>query len=259
MAIKFTADHSTADHVTGGGIDATNWSETFTDFKQAPLPGAHYHASGGEANYGPSLHMPYHYTITVLPRTDPGAGSYDSDGGNRYYPVSFNSGSVRRPSAMPNLVIYRSYSQSGPYQFQQSNGSIGWTGSGTHQGGLYVSFHVGDSAWSDMYEGQLTRMRRTYHPTLAGHGMRLTYNTDRGSGPFFVMLRGGFTFHVNASYPAMPRQVTAGGSVFSYGGNNAYQSWPVSTTSVGTHSGILGYTNSTATSKSYDDTVTEMG
>ena len=260
MAIKFTADASTADHVTGGGVDATNWSETFTDYHQTPMPGAYYHASGGGANYGPSLHMPYHYTITIQPRTDPGSGSYDSDGGNRYYPVSFGSGSVRRPSAMPNLVIYRSYSQSGPHQFESTNSvDIGWTGSSTHQGGLYVSFHVGDSAWSDMYEAQLVRMRRTYHPTLAGHGMKLTYNKDRGSGPFYVLLRGGFTFHVNASYPAMPRQVTAGGSVFSYLGNNAYQTWPSSTTSVGSHSGILGFTNNTATSKSYDDNTVEMG
>ncbi len=57
----------------------------------------------------------------------------------------------------------------------------------------------------------------------------------------------------------MPRQVTAGGSVFSYLGNNAYQTWPSSTTSVGSHSGILGFTNNTATSKSYDDNTVKMG
>jgi hypothetical protein len=47
------------------------------------------------------------------------------------------------------------------------------------------------------------------------------------------MLRGGFTYYINASQPAMPRQVTAGGSTFSYGGNNSYQTWPSSTTGVG--------------------------
>jgi len=229
MGIKFTSDNTGTDATFGGGTDATNWSKTFSDYHQTGTTHQYYNMPG--ANASASLHMPYQYSITVLPRTDPGTGSYDSDGGNRYYPVSFSSGAVRRASAMPNLVIMRSYGSSGPYQFQQSNGSIGWTGSGTHQGGLYASFHVGDSAWSDMYEAQITRLRLTYHQTIGGFAMRLAHNSDRGSGPFYVMLRGGFTYTVASSYPSMPTQVTAGGSVFSHGGNNSYQQWPVSTTS----------------------------
>jgi hypothetical protein len=231
MGIKYTADNFTSDHVTGGGLNATNWSETFTDYWQASPTHQYAHGSGG-FGYSGTMHMPFYYSITVQPRSDPGSGSYDSDGANRYYPVSFMTGTVRRGSAMPNLVIYRGYNLPGAYQFQQSNGNIGWTGSGTHQGGLYASFHTGDSAWSDMNESECTRHRRTYHTTISSFGMRLSYNVDRGSGPFFVMLRGGFTYYVNASHPAMPRQVTAGGSVFSYGGNNSYQTWPSSTTSV---------------------------
>lgn len=231
MGIKYTADNFTTDRVTGGGLNAENWSETFSDYWQASPTHQHAHGSGGFA-YSSTMHMPFYYSFTVLPRTDPGSGSYDSDGANRYYPVSFTAGTVRRGSAMPNLVIYRGYNLPGAYQFQQSNGNIGWTGSGTHQGGLYASFHTGDSAWSDMNESECTRHRRTYHTTISSFGMRLSYNVDRGSGPFFVMLRGGFTYYVNASYPAMPRQVTAGGSVFSYGGNNSYQTWPSTTTSV---------------------------
>ena len=46
------------------------------------------------------------------------------------------------------------------------------------------------------------------------------------------MLRGGFTYYVNASYQANPTQVTAGGSTFTYGSNTSYQTWPASTTSV---------------------------
>ena len=231
MAIKFSADGVTTDRVLGGGVDATNWSKTFNAYKQTTSFGQYY-AFSGDAIYGPSIHMPFFYTFTVLPRTDPGTGSYDSDGANRYYPVSFATGGVRRPSAMPNLVIMRSYSASGPYQFEQANSvDIGWTGSGTHQGGLYSCWHAGDSAWSDMNEQQCTRHRNTYHQTIGDSVMRLSYSTDRGSGAFCVRLRGGFEYKVAASYPALPTQVTAGGSTFSYSGNNSYQTWPDSTTS----------------------------
>ena len=232
MAIKYTADNFTTDFTAGGGLNATNWSKTFPDYYQAAPTHQYAHASGTFA-YAPTQHMPFYYSFEVLPRTDPGSGSYDSDGANRYYPVSFGAGTVRRGSAMPNLVIYRGYNFSGPSQFQTNSGvNIGWTGSSTHQGGLYASYHVGDSAWSDMNESQLTRHRRTYHTTISSHGMKLSYSSDRGSGPFFIMLRGGFTYYVNASYPAMPAQVTAGGSVFTYSSNTSYQTWPVSTTSV---------------------------
>ena len=245
MGIKYTADNFTTDITYGGGLNATNWSKTFTDYWQGNTLHHYAHGSGGMAYTG-TQHMPFYYNIEVSPRTDPGSGSYDSDGGNRYYPVSFSAGAVRRGSAMPNLVIYRGYNFSGPSQFQSNTGvSIGWTGSSTHQGGLYASYHVGDSAWSDMSEAQLTRHRRTYHTTISSHAMRLSYSSDRGSGPFYIMLRGGFTYYINASYPANPTQVTAGGSVFSYGGNNAYQSWPASTTSV--------------TDTTYNNNVTSMG
>lgn len=232
MGIKYTADASTTDITFGGGLNATNWSTTFNDYKQGHLGGADMHAAG-YSGYSPTNHMPFYYSFTVHPRSDPGSGSYDSDGGNRYYPVSFQAGTVRRATAMPNLVIYRGYNTNGPYQFEQNNSvDIGWTGSSTHQGGLYAAYYTGDSAWSDMHESSLARHRRTYHTTISSHGMKLSYSADRGSGPFFIMLRGGFTYWCNASYPAMPTQVTAGGSVFSYGGNNSYQTWGASTTSV---------------------------
>tara|TARA_B100000927_G_scaffold270841_1_gene247316 strand:- start:686 stop:1423 length:738 start_codon:yes stop_codon:yes gene_type:complete len=232
MGIKFTADNFSTDFNVGGGLNATNWSKTFPDYWQGSA--LHHYAHGsGSLGYTATQHLPFYYQFEVSPRTDPGSGSYDSDGANRYYPVSFQNGSVRRGSAMPNLVIYRGYNLSGPSQFQSNTGvNIGWTGSSTHQGGLYASYHVGDSAWSDMFESQLTRHRMTYHTTISSHGMRLSYALDRGSGPFFLMLRGGFTYWVNASYPAMPTQVTAGGSVFTYGSNTSYQTWPASTTSV---------------------------
>ena len=240
MAIYFTADSYETDVTFGGGINATNWSKTFTDYRRSTSPGANYHMSGQTA-FTPTLEMPFYYSLTVLPRTDPGTGSYDSDGANRYYPVSFASGSVRRASSQPNLIIARGYNLSGPYQFEQANSvDIGWTGSGTHQGGLYASYIVGDSSWSDMYEGQVTRVRQTYHDTIADHGMQLSYNADRGSGPFWVMLRGGFTYYIYATYPALPTQVTAGGSCFSYSGNDQFRTWPASRTDTATKTGIQG-------------------
>ena len=240
MGINFTADSYETDITFGGGINATNWTKTFTDYRRSTSQGAHYHMSGQTA-FTPTLEMPFYYSLTVLPRTDPGTGSYDSDGANRYYPVSFASGSVRRASSQPNLIIARGYNLSGPYQFEQANSvDIGWTGSGTHQGGLYASYIVGDSSWSDMYEGQVTRVRQTYHDTIADHGMQLSYNADRGSGPFWVMLRGGFTYYIYATYPALPTQVTAGGSCFSYSGNDQFRTWPASRTDTATKTGIQG-------------------
>lgn len=233
MAIKFTADADSTDRVLGGGVDATNWSKTFTDYKQT-TNFSQYYMWPGTAIYQASMHMPFFYTITVLPRTDPGTGSYDSDGANRYYPVSFATGGVRRSSAMPNLVVMRNYAATGPYQFETANSvDIGWTGSSTHQGGLYSCWHVGDSAWSDMYEGQCTRYRYTYHQTISSYAMRLSYAADRGAGAFVIMLRGGFEYKVAASYPALPTQVTAGGSTFTHSGNDSYQTWPDSTTTAG--------------------------
>jgi len=258
MAIYFTSDSSVSDATFGGGLNATNWSKTFTDFQRSTSQGRDYQMSG-QTSYSPTLEMPFYYAITILPRTDPGTGNYDSDGGNRYYPVSFASGSVRRASSQPNLVIARSYSHSGPHQFETANSvDIGWTGSSTHQGGLYASYVVGDSAWSDMYEGQVTRLRQTYHDTIADHGMQLSYSSDRGSGPFWVMLRGGFTYYIYATYPALPTQVTAGGSCFSYSGNNQFRQWPVSRTSLQTKSGIQG-DDGLGNGFTYGNTLTGMG
>ncbi len=257
MAIKFTSDGSDVDITFGGGIDATNWTKTFTDYHQSSSMSQYYHESG--TTMGPTLDMPFGYTIQVLPRTDPGTGSYDSDGSDRYYPVSFEAGAVRRASSRPNLIITRHYQHSGPYQFEQTNSvDIGWTGSGTHQGGLYASYIIGDSAWSDMYEGQITRHRKTYHTTIADHGMQLSYSSDRGSGPFWLMLRGGFTYYVYASYPAMPTQVTAGGSCFSYSGNDQFRTWPASTTSLATKTGIQG-DDGLGNGFTYGNTLTGMG
>ena len=120
MAIKYTADNFTTDFTAGGGLNATNWSKTFPDYYQASPTHQYAHASG-TFGYAATQHMPFYYSFEVLPRTDPGSGSYDSDGGNRYYPVSFQAGTVRRGSAMPNLVIYRGYNFSGPYQFEVKN------------------------------------------------------------------------------------------------------------------------------------------
>jgi|TARA_R110000744_G_scaffold333119_1_gene438511 hypothetical protein len=231
MAILYTADGSTTDSTFGGGYQAT-WTKTFTDHQRGMDGGANYHMPGQTA-YAASTTFPFAYAITVLPRNDPGTGAYDSDGGNRYYPVSFMSGGVRRAGAGPNLLIYRHYSQSSAYQFEVANSvDIGWTGSSTHMGGLYSSFITGDSAWSDMSESQCTRHRMSYHSTISSFGMKLSWSADRGSGPFYVMLRGGFTYYISSSYPSNPCQVTAGGSVFSYSGNNAYNTWPASTLSV---------------------------
>ncbi len=83
-----------------------------------------------------------------------------------------------------------------------------------------------------MHESQLTRHRLTYHTTISSHGMRLSYSTDRGSGPFFLRLRGGFTYYSNSSYPSNQIQGKAGGGVCADGGNDAYQTWPASKTSI---------------------------
>ena len=258
MGINFTQDGNDADITFGGGINATNWTKSFTDYQRSTSQGAYYHRSG-DITGTPTLEMPFHYYITVLPRTDPGTGNYDSDGANRYYPISFRSGAVRRASSQPNLIIARGYSQSGAHQFETANSvDIGWTGSSTHQGGLYASYIVGDSAWSDMYEAQVTRVRQTYHTTIAAHAMQLTADASRGAGPFYIMLRGGFTYHVHASYPAMPTQVTAGGSVFSYNGNDQFRQWPVSRTDTSTVSGILG-DDGNGNGYAYGDNLTAMG
>ena len=231
MGIKFSGDNNGADASFGGGLNAS-WSKSFTDIHQA-FPSGVYYAASGHAGYQPTLEMPFYYSFTVQPRNNPDSGSYDSDGGNRYYPVSFRTGTVRRAASKPNLVIYRGYNLPGPHQFESTNSvDIGWTGSSTHQGGMYAAYYTGDSAWSDMNESSLARHRRTYHTVISSHSMKLSYSADRGAGPFEIMLRGGFQYWCNATYPALPTQVTAGGSVFSYGGNDSYQTWSASTTSV---------------------------
>lgn len=170
----------------------------------------------------PSYEFPFSYDL-YTPNTE-------SNAANTYYPVSFNTGGFRSASSGANLLIMRFYSWAGPAQ--RGGSSIGWTGSSSHQGGLYAAFRIGDSAWSDMHESQLVRVRRTYHDTMSDYGMMLTYDSGRGSGPFWVRLRGGFHYRVYSKMPCFPTNVTPGGSVFSYNGNDAYQSWPGTTTSV---------------------------
>lgn len=178
----------------------------------------------GQHHGSASLEFPYRYEIEA-PNTD-------SNAANSYYPISFDTGGFRAPSAGPNLLIMRSYGAVGPAQ--RGGSSIGWTGSSTHQGGLYAAFRIGDSAWSDMNEHQLIRLRYSYHTTIADEGMMLTVNTGtpRGSGPFWLRLRGGFTYTVFAKHPVNPTWVTPGGANLSYGGNPSYQSWPDVTTTV---------------------------
>ena len=175
---------------------------------------------GGDA----SAEFPYKYTIT--------GPTHESNSANTYYPCSFYAHGFRSPSAGPNLLITRFYGETGPAQ--NGGSSIGWTGSSSHQGGLYAAFRIGDSAWSDMHERQLYRLRYTYHNTIANIGMNLTVNTGspRGSGPFWVMLRGGFKYIIYAKMPVNPVWVTPGGPCVNYGGNPNYQEWPNTTTTV---------------------------
>ena len=45
MGINFTADSYETDITFGGGINATNWTKTFTDYRRSTSQGAHYHRS----------------------------------------------------------------------------------------------------------------------------------------------------------------------------------------------------------------------
>ena len=178
-----------------------------------------YDIGFGQHGYKSSAEFPYYYELY--------SPNSESNAANTYYPCSFYSGGFRSPSAGPNLLIMRGYGDTGPAQ--RGGASIGWSGSSTHQGGLYASFRIGDSAWSDMSEQQLVRVRRTYHETISDYGMLLA--NSNGSGSFWIRMRGGFRFHVYAKMPVNPTWVTPGGGALNYNGNPNYQTWPTTTTS----------------------------
>lgn len=167
-----------------------------------------------------SVEFPYYYELF--------SPNSESNAANTYYPCSFYTGGFRSPSSGANLIIARSYGDTGPAQ--RGGSSIGWNDSSTHQGGLYASWRIGDSAWSDMYEAQLVRSKRTYHVTISDFGMLLANNN--GSGPFWVRLRGGFRYHVYAKMPVNPSWVTPGGGALNHNNDPNYQVWPQTTTSV---------------------------
>lgn len=173
----------------------------------------------GDSKTG-SFEFPYTYLVT--------GPTYESNSANTYYPLSLHPGGFRTAHSGANVIIQRGYSRSGPAQ--NGGSSIGWTGSSSHQGGMFVAFRIGDSAWSDMYENALIRYRRTYHTCISDYGLLLGNTT--GSGPWWVRLRGGFQYIVHSKHPAWPRWVQPGGGALTYQGNTNYQTWPGTTTSV---------------------------
>lgn len=191
---------------------------------------AFVHPYGDAATAG-SFEFPYVYAIT--------GPTYESNSANTYYPLSLSPGGFRTHSSGANIVIWRSYGHPGPAQ--NGGSSIGWTGSSSHQGGLYLSFRAGDSAWSDMFESQLVRHKHTYHTTVSDYGMLLGNTT--GSGPFWVRLRGGFQYYVGSKHPCWPTWVTPGGPALTYNGNPNYQTWPGTTTSVANSTFNSNYTS----------------
>jgi hypothetical protein len=173
----------------------------------------------GDSSTG-SFEFPYTYVVT--------GPTYESNSANTYYPLSLAPGGFRTAHSGANIVIQRSYGHPGPAQ--NGGASIGWTGSTTHQGGLYLSFRVGDSAWSDMFESQLVRYRLTYHEVVSDYGMLLGNTT--GSGPFWIRLRGGFVYYIHSKHPAWPAWVQPNGPALTHAGNPNYQTWPGTTTTV---------------------------
>lgn len=167
-----------------------------------------------------SFEFPYTYIIT--------GPTYESNSANTYYPLSINAGGFRAPNSGANLIIQRSYGRAGPAQ--NGGSSIGWSGSGTHQGGLYASFRIGDSAWSDMYENSLINQKTTYHRVISDYGMLLSHST--GSGTWWVRLRGGFEYVIHSKHPAWPKWVQPSGPALTVSGNPNYQTWPSTTTTV---------------------------
>lgn len=198
--------HSTPNQsITIKGVTYTNWRQT----------GA-INPNGSTGS--PTYEFPYVYDL-YTPNSD-------SDASNRYYPVSFKCPAFRSATSGANLIIARHYGDPGPAQ--RGGSSIGWTGSSSHQGGLYLSFRIGDSAWSDMYEAQLVRHRMTYHNTVSYYGIMQAISYNNGSGEFYVLLRGGFFYRIYQKHPGQPTAVTPGGTVADgYG-----WTWPATLTTV---------------------------
>ena len=180
---------------------------------------------GGTGGIGPkqstlqqSYATPYKYEI-ITP-------NHESDSANKYYPVSFQSVGRAGGGMIHTMQVARRYHDDGPSDYGGS--TIGWTGSSTHQGGLDLFLQVRDSAWSDMYDMRIMHYRYTYHQTVGGWGMFASYSNTYGSGPFYLMLRGGFKYQVYAAHPMFVANVQPGGRVYStsYGWY-----WPASTTS----------------------------
>ena len=138
-----------------------------------------------------SFATPYRYTLSTP--------NHESDSANRYYPVSINTSGRAGGGMIHTLQVARRYYEYGPHHAGGS--TIGWTGSSTHQGGLDLFLQVRDSSWSDMYDMRIMHYRYTYHQTVGGWGMFPSYSTSYGSGPFYLMLRGGFQYQFYASYP----------------------------------------------------------
>ena len=165
-----------------------------------------------------SFATPYRYTLSTP--------NHESDSANRYYPVSINTTGRAGGVMVHNLHVGRRYYDSGPHH--NGGSTIGWTGSSTHQGGLDLFLQVRDSAWSDMYDMRILHYRYTYHQTVGGWGMFASSNSSYGSGPFYLMLRGGFQYKFYAAYPLAVANVEPGGRLYSTSYN---WFWPNSTTS----------------------------
>ena len=168
----------------------------------------------GKPNYG----TPFVYTLQT-PNTD-------SDAANRFYPVSINTPGCDGGGTIGTFWISRKYWSTGPAQLGGS--TIGWTGSSTHQGGLDSHFQVRELAWSDKYDMRLLHHRYSYHETIQTMGMYASYSATYGSGPFYLMLRGGFQYNFYGNYPIHPANVEPGGRVYS---TSYAWFWPATSTS----------------------------
>ena len=205
-------DHKESTNVTHNDFEAT----------RARTSSGGYGANGGigpkQSTLQQSYATPYKYEI----RTP----NHESDSANRYYPVSFSPVGRAGGGMIHTMQVARRYHDDGPSDYGGS--TIGWTGSSTHQGGLDLFLQVRDSAWSDMYDMRVMHYRYTYHQTVGGWGMFASYSTTYGSGPFYLMLRGGFKYQVYAAHPIAVANVQPGGRVYS---TSYAWYWPNSTTS----------------------------
>ena len=205
------------DHKVGGNVTHLDFEAT-----RARTASGGYGGTGGigpkQSTLQQSFATPYKYEI-ITP-------NHESDSANRYYPVSFQSVGRAGGGMIHTMQVARRYHDDGPSDYGGS--TIGWTGSSTHQGGLDLFLQVRDSAWSDMYDMRVMHYRYTYHQTVGGWGMFASYSTTYGSGPFYLMLRGGFKYQVYAAHPTAVANVEPGGRVYS---TSYAWYWPNSTTS----------------------------